>query len=122
MLVEKRLTIGARKARALVDLARKKRRMLIVSYQRNFMPSHTHALIRTAQIVTRPELLKPVRRNLELSFHLLHADATVVTSISKRQDRGTRVVPKGLADGYHAGFGSVAGAGAGRSVPRLTPV
>ena len=43
-----------------------------------------------------------MRRNLDLSFHLLHADATVVTSISKRQYRGTRVVPKRLADGYHA--------------------
>ena len=60
------------------------------------------ALIRAAWALDRPELLAPVRRNLELSYHLLHADATAVTSISQRQDRGTRTVPAGLADGYHA--------------------
>ena len=60
------------------------------------------ALLRAAQVLARPDLLEPVRRNLDLSYHLLHADATAVTSISKRQDRDTRAVPTGLADGYHA--------------------
>ena len=60
------------------------------------------ALIRAAQVLARPDLLEPVRRNLDLSYHLLHADATAVTSISKRQDRDMRAVPTGLADGYHA--------------------
>ena len=60
------------------------------------------ALIRAAHALARPDLLEPVRRNLDLSYHLLHADATAVTSISKRQDRDTRAVPTGLADGYHA--------------------
>ena len=60
------------------------------------------ALIRAANVLERPDLLEPVRRNLDLSYHLLHADATAVTSISKRQDRDTRAVPTGLADGYHA--------------------
>ena len=60
------------------------------------------ALIRAAHLLARPDLLAPVRRNLDLSYHLLHADATAVTSISKRQDRDTRAVPTGLADGYHA--------------------
>ena len=60
------------------------------------------ALIRAAHVLARPDLLEPVRRNLDLSYHLLHADATAVTSISKRQDRDTRAVPTGLADGYHA--------------------
>ena len=60
------------------------------------------ALIRAAHVLERPDLLEPVRRNLDLSYHLLHADATAVTSISTRQDRDTRAVPTGLADGYHA--------------------
>ncbi len=60
------------------------------------------ALIRAANALARPDLLEPVRRNLDLSYHLLHADATAVTSISTRQDRDTRAVPTGLADGYHA--------------------
>ena len=60
------------------------------------------ALIRAAQVLARPDLLEPVRRNLDLSYHLLHADATAVTSISTRQDRDTRAVPTGLADSYHA--------------------
>ena len=60
------------------------------------------ALIRAAQVLDRPDLLEPVRRNLDWSYHLLHADATAVTSISTRQDRDTRAVPTGLADGYHA--------------------
>ena len=60
------------------------------------------ALIRAAHVLARPDLLEPVRRNLDLSYHLLHADATAVTSISTRQDRDTRAVPTGLADGYHA--------------------
>ena len=60
------------------------------------------ALLRAAQVLEQSDLLEPVRRNLDLSYHLLHADATAVTSISKRQDRDTRAVPTGLADGYHA--------------------
>ncbi len=43
VLVEKPLTIGSRKARALVDLARRKKRLLVVSYQRNFYPPHVYA-------------------------------------------------------------------------------
>ncbi len=43
VLVEKPLTIGSRQARALVDLAKKKKRLLVVSYQRNFYPPHVYA-------------------------------------------------------------------------------
>jgi hypothetical protein len=49
----------------------------------------------------RPDLLDPVRRNLDLMAHLFHDDGTVVTSISNRQDRGQRVVPISLADSFY---------------------
>ena len=63
-----------------------------------------------AEILDRPELLEPVRRNLDLSYHLMHGDGTVVTSISRRQDRGEKVVPTCLADGYY-GLGRMDGNG-----------
>ena len=43
VLVEKPLTTMSRHARALVDLAKKRRRFLVVSYQRNFYPPHVYA-------------------------------------------------------------------------------
>ena len=48
----------------------------------------------------KPELLDPVRKNLDIMAHLFHADGTVVTSISNRQDRGQRVVPVSIADSF----------------------
>ncbi len=58
------------------------------------------ALRFAAGILKRPELLEPVRCNLNMSYHLMHGDGTVVTNISSRQDRGTRTVPGGLVDSY----------------------
>ncbi len=55
-----------------------------------------------AERLNRPDLLDPVRRNLDLSYHLLHADGTVVTSMSRRQDRGQRKIPVELVDSYYA--------------------
>lgn len=66
-----------------------------------YNPVVDRALRLAAESLQRPELLDPVRANLAMSFHLMHGDATVVTSISSRQDRGARVVPVGLADSYY---------------------
>jgi len=67
-----------------------------------YNPVVDRALRLAAESLERWDLLEPVRANLEMSYHLMHADATVVTSISNRQDRGARVVPSGLADSYYA--------------------
>jgi hypothetical protein len=54
------------------------------------------ALIVMAAKLHRPELLDPVRRNLDALQYLLHADGEVVSEISRRQDQFTR----GSVDGY----------------------
>ena len=54
------------------------------------------ALIVMAEKLKRPDLLDPVRRNLESLQYLLHADGEVVTEISRRQDQFTR----GTVTGY----------------------
>ena len=60
------------------------------------------ALILSAEALDRPTLLEPVRRSLDFSYHLIHSDATIVTSISRRQDQGNRSIPITLADSFHA--------------------
>lgn len=47
----------------------------------------------------RPDLLDPVRRNLDMMAHLFHPDWTIETGMSNRQDRGERKVPA-VADSY----------------------
>lgn len=44
----------------------------------------------------QPGALEAVNRNLETDLHLLHADGTAETGISRRQDYGTRQVALGL--------------------------
>lgn len=53
-----------------------------------------------ADHLERPELLDPVRLNLEMMMHLFHPDWTVVTGMSGRQDRGQRFVPLRIADSF----------------------
>ena len=51
------------------------------------------------------EAFQAVNRNLEFDLHLLHADGTAETGLSRRQDYGTRTVPIGLITPllqYHA--------------------
>jgi len=46
------------------------------------------ALIHTAEALDWPELLDHVRQNLDMMVHMLHADGTIVTHFSCRQDKG----------------------------------
>ncbi|MFW5789268.1 MAG: hypothetical protein ACOCW3_04935 [Spirochaetota bacterium] len=58
------------------------------------------SLIFVADALERPRLLDPVRANLGFMARLFHHDGTIVTAMSQRQDRGTRVVPIQLASIY----------------------
>jgi len=58
-------------------------------------------LIRAAEILERPELLEPVRKNLHLMSDLLRDDWTILTSISHRQDGGQRTIPTRSADSFY---------------------
>jgi hypothetical protein len=58
------------------------------------------SLLLTAEFWNRPELLPLVRRNLEFNLHLLNADLTIETGLSRRQDYGTAPIPLPLASVY----------------------
>ncbi|MEQ9439795.1 MAG: hypothetical protein RIG62_12145 [Cyclobacteriaceae bacterium] len=52
-----------------------------------YSPTVDRALITVARLLDKPELLVPVRRNLEMSLYYLHANGEGVTEGSGRQDQ-----------------------------------
>jgi hypothetical protein len=61
---------------------------------------NTRSLLFIAEYGDIPEALEAVERNLNFNLHLLHADGTAETGLSRRQDYGTRETALGLAPCY----------------------
>ena len=54
---------------------------------RNYSRVVNHALITTARLMNMPELLEPVRKNLEMTYFYLEPDGSLVSTDSRRQDQ-----------------------------------
>ncbi|HEX9794431.1 MAG TPA: hypothetical protein VGC54_10650 [Planctomycetota bacterium] len=55
-----------------------------------YSPLTDRCLITVARLLDRPELLEPVRRNLEMTAYYMHADGEIATEGSRRQDQYSR--------------------------------
>lgn len=55
-----------------------------------YSPHVDRALLTVARLLNRPELVEPVRKNLEMTIYYVHPDGEVVTEASRRQDRYQR--------------------------------
>jgi hypothetical protein len=53
----------------------------------NYARVTVNAFVTMARLLKRPELLKPVRKHLDLTLHLMHPDAEIETVASRRQDQ-----------------------------------
>lgn len=58
-----------------------------------YSPTCDRVLMNVARLLNRPELLEPVRRNLEMTLYFLHSSGEVATEASRRQDRNVRATP-----------------------------
>ena len=52
-----------------------------------YSPLTDRCLITVARLLDRPQLLEPVRRNLEMTMYYAHANGEIVTEGSRRQDQ-----------------------------------
>jgi hypothetical protein len=54
-----------------------------------YSPVVNRSLLLMAEFLARPQLLEPVRRNLEAALHLMHPNGELETGLSGRQDQNT---------------------------------